>query len=104
MKYKVFVLPDAKKNLRKRFSKKHVVSQARKCVELSSDDSDKDNMLVIAGKFGRDPFFPAMFILFDQRSILVATKIDMSMVARKTGDSSIMDIVEKSVRMIGEIN
>ena len=109
MRHKVFVLPDAKKNLRRKFSKKHVVSEAGRAVDHAkdqflSDETNRDKVLVVAGKFGLDPFLPTVFVLFDRFSILVATKNDVSLIANKTGDDGLMGAVEDASKMIGEMN
>lgn len=109
VRHKVFVLPDAKKNLRRKFSKKHVVSEAGRAVDdakdkFLSDETDGGNILVVAGKFGLDPFLPTVFVLFDRFSILVATKKDVSLIESKMGDHGLMGVVENASKMIGEIN
>lgn len=97
---KVLILPDAKRNLRKRFSKSHVTSQARK---IASDCDLRKNMVLSVGRFGQDLLSPMIYVLSGNKSIIVATKRDALDVA-DAGEHGLIDMVSEASRMMSDAN
>ena len=104
MKRKVFILPDARKSLKRRFSKSHVLTQARRV----ADENDRymidgKSAVVAAGSFGYDPLSPMIYIFSGYKSIIIATKQDACRVA-ESGDHGLLDMVREASRRMSDAN